>query len=373
MKLSEFQLYCILLILVAPVAYLELPHTLVHILFTNAWIAVLASLIPGLLLIQMYSYIINKSTQPFPLMLNEHFGKYFGWILGFLYIPGFILMCSYTLRLFIEFMKMVVFPATPISVFIGVALLVCLVAIKIGLDSLARVLEIVTLVGVAFGIAIILVALANAFHINRILPIGYMSYKAFGQATLTSAAILGKMMPVLSLAFFIDYPKQSIIIMRKVTITYVLLISFITMAVVMTRGIMPALSLTFPVFSMVRLARIGSFIQNLDIFFIGLWILGIFGSVAVPWFMVCYTTQKVFNLSDYRFVAAPTTMIIGVLSILISENNLGVVIWSQRIIPIIYTIFFIGIPFFIFLITLFKPVPLNTAPEPSPTEEKAAA
>ncbi len=66
---------------------------------------------------------------------------------------------------------------------------------------------------------------------------------------------------------------------------------------------------------MIRLARIGDFIQNLDIVFIAVWIMGIFGAVTIPWFMACFTTQKVFNLQDYRFLAAPSAVIIGILSI----------------------------------------------------------
>lgn len=367
MKLTNFQLFCLIAILVVPVAFLETPHTLIHILYANSWLAVLASVIPGLLLIQMYNYIIQKSTQPFPLLLDEHLGTIAGRIVGIVYIPFFILVCSYTLRLFIEFMKMNVFPATPISVFIGVLLMVCLVAIKIGVESIARVMEIIVFVGVIFSIAILLIAMANNFHPERILPIGYMNYKAFGKAILITIPILGKMMPALSLAFFIDDKKRTPIIMRKMLLLFIPLISLTTMGIVLTRGLMPVLSQTFPVFSMVRLARIGTFIQNLDIFFVGIWILGIFGSVVLPWFMVCYTTQQVFNLSDYRFIAAPTALIIGVLSILMGRNNLEVVIWSQGIIPLVYDFFFIIIPLLVFLITLFKPSPVNTANEPTET------
>jgi len=358
-KLTDFQLFCILLLMVAPVAYLETPHTLVHILFANSWLAVITAVIPGLLLIQMYYYIITKSGRPFPQMLEEHLGKVAGKLLGLLYIPLFILVCSYTLRLFIEFMKMNVLPATPISVFIGVLLLVCWVAIKAGLETSARVLEIITIIGLTFGLIIVLLALANNFHPARLLPIGYLNYRSLGQGTLLVASIVGKLMPVLALAFFIDDKKRSLGIMRWVVLVFIPVITLNTMAIIITRGIMPSLSQSFPVFSMVRLARIGAFIQNVDIFFIGVWILGIFGAVTIPWFMACYTTQQVFGLRNYRFAAAPTAMTIGILSIVISRNNLEVVIWSQKITPYVYSFFFIVIPLLVFLVTLFKPMPAS--------------
>lgn len=372
-KLTDYQLYCLLLILVGPVAYLEAPHALVHILFANSWLAVIAATIPGLLLIQMYYYIIAKSESPFPLMLEEHLGKVTGKFLGLLYIPFFILVCSYTLRLFIEFMKMNVLPATPISVFIGLLLLVCWAAIKAGLETSARVLEIITIIGLAFSFIILFIAVANNYHPERLLPIGYLNYRSLLEATLVVAAILGKLMPILTLAFFIDNKKQSLVIMRKTVFSFIPLITLVTMGIIITRGIIPTLSRTFPVFAMIRLARIGAFIQNLDIFFIAIWILGIFGAVTIPWFMVCYTTQKVFNLSDYRFTAAPTAMIIGILSIIISRNNLELVIWGNSIIPYLYSFFLIFIPLLVFCITLFKPapVPKSTKPEGLPNSGSA--
>ena len=210
-----------------------------------------------------------------------------------------------------------------------------------------------------------MIALFNNFHVDRILPIGYMNIRSFGEATLFATFVLGKMMPVLTLAFFIDNKGKSQPLMRYVLLTFVPLITLTTMTIIITRGILPALSLTFPVFSTIRLARIGAFIQNLDIFFVAIWIFGIFGAVTIPWFMTCYVTQQVFNLRDYRFVAAPTAILIGYLSILISRNNLEIIIWGSQIIPWVYDLFFIVIPFILFVIVLFKPYPLTNKTEPA--------
>lgn len=365
MKLTPYQLFCLLLILVGPVAYLETPHTLVHILYANSWLGVLTAIIPGLLLIQMYQSIIIKSRQPFPRMLDEHLGKTAGRIIAMLYIPIFIIVCSFTLRLFIEFMKMIVLPATPISVFIGVLLLVSLAAVKTGLINIARVIEMIVPIGFTFAIVIMIVALFNNYHPERLLPFGYINYWSLGQATAVTASVLGKLMPVLTLAYFLDKKQQAGSILRWVLLFFIPLVTISAVSVIITRGIMPALSMTFPTFATIRLARIGAFIQNLDIFFVAIWILGIFGAVTVPWFMACYVTQQVFGLKDYRLIAAPTALIIGYLSIIICRNNLEVVIWSQKVIPWVYSLFFIAIPFILFIITLFKPYPLEAESDPA--------
>lgn len=361
-----------LLLLASPVAYFETPRLLIHNLYNNAWLGVVCAFIPGILIIFMYSFIIKKSRQPFPKLLDEHLGSAMGRSLAFVYIIFFILICSYTLRIFIEFMKMNVLPATPISVFIGVLLFIGFVAIRTGLENLARICEWLIAVGLPFSFLIVLIALFNNFHLERILPIAYMSYQEFGMSVVNSVFVLGKIMPVLTLAFFLDKKEMARPAMNAFLFTHIPLIVLTTISVIAILGTIPALSFTFPTFNMVRLARVGSFIQNLDIIFIGIWTMGIFGSVTIPWFMACYVTQQIFNLRDYRFLAAPSILIIGVLSIAISRNNVETLTWSTHIIPPLYLLFLVGIPFLIFLITLFKPYPELGSPEQAAGDNPAS-
>ncbi|MDD3270060.1 MAG: GerAB/ArcD/ProY family transporter [Syntrophomonadaceae bacterium] len=370
-RITKFQLYCMLLMLASPLAYLETPNLLIHNIYNNAWLAVIGSIIPGVLLMYMYSHLIKKSRHPFPLLLDEHLGFALGRIIGFIYIVFFFLVCSYTLRLFIEFMKMNVLPATPISVFIAVLLFIGFLAIRTGLENLARICELLVMVGLPFSFLIVIIALLNNFHLERMLPVAYMDYQALGIGIINSVFVLGKIMPVLSLAFFLEKKENALFTMNSVLLTHVPLIALTTLSIIIILGTIPALSFTFPTFNMIRLARIGSFIQNLDIIFIGIWTMGIFAAVTIPWFMACFTAQKVFNLRDYRFLAAPSVLIIGVLSVAISRNNVETVVWSLRIIPPLYLFFFIAIPFLIFLITLFKPYPENSSSEPAPPDSNS--
>ncbi|MEQ8176529.1 MAG: GerAB/ArcD/ProY family transporter, partial [Syntrophomonadaceae bacterium] len=356
-KITNFQMYCIFLVFMGPVAVLEQPHVVIHILANNSWLALIASLFPGLLLIAMYSYIIKKSSQPFPILLWEHFGAIPGKILGFYYILVYMLVAAFTLRLFIEFMKMNVLPATPISVFIGVLLFVGFIAIKLGLEHLARVSELVSFAGVTLAILVIIIAIAGNFHPERLKPFFHMDYKTFTLGVLASTALLGKFAPVLMLGFFLPDKNRSYTIMKYLLYTYTFIITLTTTGILITRGVLPSFNLTFPTFSMIRLARIGTFIQNIDILFIGIVILGVFAAVAFPWLLACFTTQKVLGLDDYRFLAAPSSLILGILAILIGSNDLAVVIWSRTIMPAVYTVSFIFIPLLLFIVTLFKPVP----------------
>ncbi|PKM77517.1 MAG: hypothetical protein CVU90_06625 [Firmicutes bacterium HGW-Firmicutes-15] len=356
-KISNFQIYCMLIILVAPLAYLDTPKRISTCLFNNAWLAAFGAIIPGLLMAAMFLYIINKSTSPFPLLLEEHLGLVIGKILGFIYVFFFLLITIYSLRLFTDFILSNVLPGTPISVFIGVLLLVGFYAIKTGLENIARVSELFILIGLPFSFLITLLALGEHHNIESLLPFADMSYGSFGLGLAYASFALGKLMPILTLAFFSNNRKGLGLTVYQVVFTYALLIGLTTLATTLTLEGLPTSYSTFPTFSMVRALRFGQWVQNIDIIFIGIWILGVFATVTIAWFMACFTAQQVLKLRDYRFLAAPSTLIIGISSLVLSRNILEVQIMGDIIIPIIYSIFLILIPMVIFIITLFKPYP----------------
>ena len=68
--ISTFQIYATLVVMTIPIAFLEVPKRQLVSLGNNAWIAVVLSLLPGLLILFMYLFIIRRSQTPFPAMLR---------------------------------------------------------------------------------------------------------------------------------------------------------------------------------------------------------------------------------------------------------------------------------------------------------------
>ena len=365
-KITNWQLYCILILLTVPVAFLEQPHRLIHIAHNNAWLTFIPVLLTGTALIKIYDLIIKKSSAPFPILLDEHLGKIIGRILGLFYIFVFLLTCAFNLRIFLEFMKMAVMPLTPVSIFLAAILLVGFIVIKTGLTGVARLSEYLYFFVIILPLLLVALTLAGNFHLERIYPIAFINYKNYVHGSFVATLILGKMMPVLTLAFFITDKNNAARVMFRIVITYVLLLAFAAFAIIVTLGTHPALNYVFPAFNMIRLIQIGDFLQNMDIIFVAVLIQSVFGAVLVSWWMTCFTTQKVFNLKEYRFVAAPTSLIIGVLALTISRNNLDLLIWSLDIMPLVFSLFFIVIPLFIWVICCFKPDTPAFKPADSP-------
>jgi len=356
-RINNLQIYCLLMLTTAPLAYLLIPMVVNHMIGNNGWLAVLASIIPGALLLYVYIYILKKSSKPFPTCLEDCLGKTAGKIIGFLYILAFLWGTAFTLQYFVALIGSSIVPDTPLSVYIGAMLLTSYYALKTGLQNIARIAELLIIAGLPFTFLIVLISLAQKFNISNLLPLFNTNYENFSMAVFYSFFILGDMMAILVLAYFSTNREKVPRTLFTVLYTYITLIALTAMVTTMQFGSDYNNLITFPTFKMVRTITVSDFIQNIDVAFISLWIIGIFGSISVKWFLACYTIQQVFDLKDYRFLAAPTSVTIGIISLMLGKNIISLQIIVHKIVPIIYGVFYILIPLIVFFILLFKSVP----------------
>jgi hypothetical protein len=142
-------------------------------------------------------------------------------------------------------------------------------------------------------------------------------------------------------------------------LTYIMVMAVTVVLSLLMFSASTARTLVFPTFTIIRSIEIGQFIQNIDIIFIGIWIMGMFATTTGTWYISLLSLQQALRLSSYRFLIAPTALILGISSITMAENILEVQILSNIIIPFLYGLALFLIPLVIFLLVLFKPEASN--------------
>lgn len=354
-RVTIFQMYAALMIMTFPIAFLEVPKRQLVALSNNAWIPIVLSLLPGFLIFSMFLFIISRSQTPFPAMLEEHFGSVLGRVLQILYFLSELFIAAFGVRLFVEFIETNVMPGTPISVHISVLLFVSWLAIKFGWVTFIRTFEIMTMAGIAFTLVIFIIAFSHPLDIHNLLPIASLKLKEVLIATASTSVILSRGVIVLIFGKFMDDFNGLRKSVYWAMISQIMLLLLTVIVSILIFSGPTAQTLTFPTFSIVRIINIAGFIQNIDIIFIGIWILGIFGTTTGSWFIGLVSLQQALRLQDHRFLAAPTALIIGITSIVMSRNILEVSILSITIIPAFYGLVLVFIPFLMFLRVLFKP------------------
>jgi len=354
-QISSFQIFAILFPTITAIPYIISSKILADVAAQNSWLAALAALIPGALAVCSYLFILKNSTSPFPAMLEEHLGSLPGRLLGFVYIFVFLFSTALALRTFVDFAISHVMPGIPISVMIFVTLLPAFCAIRSGLETFARVAEIVLLMAFPLAVLILLLTLQPQANFSNLLPV-YADFYDLGRGSLQVLWLLGSMVVVLTLGFYADDRSRIPASVFSVLIFSVLFISFTALISIINLG--PAMSTvkSFPIFSMARAVNIGGFIRNIEIILISIFVAGIFIPITLKWFMACYTCQHVFRLKGHRFLAPPTAVIIGFLSVLISPNIHVLFVILKTAAPAFFVFFYVVIPVLLAGMLLFKPL-----------------
>lgn len=354
LHISPFQIYATLLVMTMPIAFLEVPKRQLDSLGNYAWLSIALSLLPGLLILFMYMFIIRRSQTPFPAMLEEHFGSVVGRLLQIFYFVMELGIAAFGIRLFVEFVETNVLPGTPISVYIVVLLLVCFSALKSGLQTFVRTFEIVGISGLFLTIFMLLLGFGQPLNPENLLPISNIDLKELGIATSSTSIILSRGFIILALGKLVtDWQGMRRAVIAAL-LTYVFLMTSTVLLSLLIFGAAAAQTMSFPTFRIIRAIDIAQFIQNIDVVFIGVWILGMFATTTGTWYISLLSLQQALRLSSYRFLTAPTAIILGVFAIAMAENILEVHILSNIIIPFLYGVVLFFIPFLMFLRILFK-------------------
>lgn len=365
-RISTFQIYCTLIVMIIPIAFLEVPKRQLVSLANNAWMAVPLSLLPGLLIFFMYMYIIRRSQTPFPAMLEEHFGSVVGRLLQGFYFLAELFIAAFGIRLFVEFAETNVLPGTPISVHVVLLLLVCFSALKAGIQTFIRTFEVIAVVGLFSTFGILLLGFTQPVNLENLLPISRVNFRELAIATASTSVIVSRGFIILIIGKMAADWQGLRRAMLGTLFTYVILLTLTILLPILLFSAHSAQLMTFPTFTIVRVINIAEFIQNIDIVFIGVWVLGMFATTTGTWFISLLSLQQALRLENYRSLAAPTALILGALSISMADNILEVHILSTVIVPLLYGLALFLIPLLMFLRMLFKPQasqqPANSIP-----------
>ncbi len=320
----------------------------------NAWLTILATFFPGLLLIYVYINLLKKSSQPFPLMLQEHLGRVAGLILGTGYIIIFLILASFYLRFFTEFLSATILSNTPASILVLALLIPGTYAIRIGIQMVARVSEVIIAVFLPLAILLLLTSTTEHPDLKNLMPIGFISIHDLSYGVYLNMWHFANMFIILTLAYFSsDRPNVT----RTLLKSLVSLVLFLTAAIavsIITLGFSLTSVSTMPLFEIARSASYASFIRNTEPLFVSIFMLGIFISVVTFWLMTCYSTQQIFGLNDYRFLAAPSAVIIGFGSILICPNTYFLFAILQHSAPLVFGSFLVAVPVLLYILLLFR-------------------
>lgn len=346
-KISESQAYILIITFIMGTSLALNSYTLSQ---QNTWISMLIAVIIAIPMIIIYGSILNDFPAKDIFQILEYiFGKLIGKLIGLLYSLYFFHLGAISIRNMTEFVQITSFPDTPqyvTALFIG---LLAIYILKAGLEVIARVNKFIILL-IIFIIGITLVMVVPKANINNFLPLlkdGWSPVLKDGFSKFSFP--LGETVIFLALLNTVNEKNKA----NKIYVKGILIGSIILLASIIRNILVmgfPSLTLSiFPSYDAVSLINIGKFIRGVEIIIaINITIAG-FIKVTICLLASSIGISRLFNFSDYKWVAAPLGLLMMSLSFILYHSTMHMIEWIdvykyyafpfQVILPIIILIF----------------------------------
>jgi spore germination protein len=245
-------------------------------------------------------------------ILGEPFGKLYGVFIAFYTC----IVSGITLRSFSDALKTLILPRTPLEVIMVSMLIVVVYLIGNGISSIAKIAE-------SF-FPVILLALSLLMFLN----LGNFDLEEFRPMFSKGLLPIVKSFPNIFpaylgygiLLFMVPFMKEPKKLVRYTVFGMIMPIIIYTGLVGITIGVFGDLvteKLSYPTIVMAKQIEFpGAFVERFDIVFIALWIMGVFVSLSVYYYIAAFSTTRLLGLKHYKsfiYLFAPFVYLVSIL------------------------------------------------------------
>jgi len=314
----------------------------------NVWISnIIASIIGYIIIYCNYVPISLSSEYSMTKTLNKYWGKLLGGVANLYYLIFFFILCLLIVSDVFYFGK-ITMPETPGYVFIVFLIVPAVYAVKLGVETMARLIEfLIPLLAIIYCILFIMVI--PKLDINNLQPI-----MSEGIRPVLSGAIPNMNFPyaqILPVAFYYKYTKTNNKRSNEF-LKYTFIGIFMSTVLLTFRSLASAaafeeatlITLTYPPFSTISLIEIGDIIERLDLFMLAIFYVTTFIKFTITYNIICEIISDYFETGEPRDFSVPIAILIG--------------ISMPFLIPRLDVVFKILVPYFFISLPLLVPIPL---------------
>lgn len=301
---------------------------------TAVWLAMLLASMAAVPLALVYGRLIwlNPDENLYGLQLRL-LGPVIGRVTG-LFMAWFSLHCgAIVLREFTEFIQIESFGSMP-QYFFAVPLgLLSIWCIRAGIATLGRWALIAAPLYVILLLMNMLLSI-DMWDFRQLRPVlahGFRPVLA-GSAKIMTLSFLEVPLIVLICQPFQNGKKAIGMFLGSFGVAAVLL-TMLFLRNLLVLGPTLVQKLIFPSFEVVGLTDIGKFIQGLGVVGALVFLIGYFVKLTVFLYGAVAGFARVFSFKDYRQIAAPIGLILITLSLLVTENTMGLLAWLDQVFP----------------------------------------
>ncbi|MBB6696037.1 endospore germination permease [Cohnella xylanilytica] len=296
-NLTFYQCATMIMMIIAPTAFLIVPTATLNYASQDAWMSVLLSTAAAALLMAVLGVFArsNREGVPFLDWLAGRIGRPAAAAAGLALAVHYFATTSKALHEFIQFLSAEVMPNTPNPVLYGVTILVMIYAAAEGLETMGRICLLATLMSAPMYALSMLLLYANV-HPNFMLPIGENSFREIVQGSITPFGLMSEGAAILLFAPYMAKPEQA----PKAAFWGVLLVGaellLAVLQALLVFGPNIVKDMRYPSFTLISVIEFGRFLERVDLFFVMYWTVTVFIKLSLLLFVAVHCLERTFRV-----------------------------------------------------------------------------
>jgi spore germination protein KB len=298
----------------------------------DTWISIIIGMFMALPMLLIYGRILTlfKGLDIYEIVLLV-FGKFIGKIIVILYTWYAFHLGSLILRNFGEFINTVAMPETPIFVPMLLLGILCIMAIRGGVEVLGRSAMFFLPMILILIVIVILLGIPQ-LHFNYIKPVLYNGFAPAIKGSFSAFSFPFAETVLLTTILFALQTKKSV---YKVYLSGFLIGGAIVLIISVRNILMlsPDIAgiLYFPSHAAVSRVRIGNFIQRIEVTVAIVFVISAFIKAAVCLYAASTGLSKVFGLKNYRIIVVQIGLLMIYFSYIIYDSIMEMEYWAFKV------------------------------------------
>jgi spore germination protein KB len=308
-KISALQMGMIMYPVVVATGDLIIPAFTAKFANRDLWLSPIWAIVVGFLVVFiMYRLYKLYPKETLIQQLERVFGSYLGKALGICYLFAILHINGLIARQYVDFVINVFLRHTPILVVILSIVIVCAIAVRGGLEVIARCALVFVPMLIISWILIILLLIPD-LDLKNMLPFMANGVKP---SLLGAVPTGGWYAHFALLSFMLPYLKNPEKAIKWGIISVVVIMLTLVLLTMTTMAIFGDITsqLNYPVMMAIRYISIAEFVEHVEAIMMGIWVIGAFIKISMYYYVFVVGISQWLHLSDYRPLVFPCGLLL---------------------------------------------------------------
>ncbi|MFK4303846.1 MULTISPECIES: endospore germination permease [unclassified Paenibacillus] len=322
-KISARQLMILTTLYTVGSAILIIPSGMAEVAKQDAWMAALVGVVAGLLVLYLYIKLASLYPQKTLIGIMEALlGKWLGKAVGLLFFATFFINAPIPVLFYLgNFMTTQMIPETPIQAVNILFALIILLAVRLGLEVIARSAELMFPLFILLYISFTGLIVSN-IKLENVQPVLEAGVGPIGSAALSfvSTAFLPHIILLMIFPASVNRFDQA----RKAIFTGSLIGGLMLVVVVSLAILVLGPDLTarniYPSYALAKKISIGNFLQRIEAIMATMWFISLFFRITLYMHSIVTAIAQIFRLKNDRQLVLPLGILLVALSTIVYPN-----------------------------------------------------